>query len=309
LDNVYRVAVFARNEERNIRASLRALLDACPRPRDLKVFVLINGCTDRTPQVVKAFAAEHPEVVPVELPIGDKCNAWNTYVYKLADDSPVHFFTDGDVTCSPGALQEMQQALLANETAMALAGLPLSGRQRKTLQRYIREWHWLLGGLYAAKGSQLAKLRAAGARLPLGLYGNDHFITRLMAARCLNPTELNWEQNIYQPGVGFAFEQLRPWRWADWKIHWRRHVTYTLRQLQIPEIDDLPLSELPATMDAVNRTILARLESARLRWWDVLTRAVRRRLRRMYPSPGASYFELLLPQSNHYQASAAPTPV
>jgi glycosyltransferase involved in cell wall biosynthesis len=299
--SVYRVAVFARNEERNITAALRALLDACPRPRDLKVFVLINGCTDRTPQVVNGFAAEHREVVPVELPIGDKCNAWNTYVYQLADDSPVHFFTDGDVTCSAGALAEMQEKLLANESAAAMAGWPLSGRHRQDYQRYIREWHWLYGNLYAARGTQLAKVRAAGVRLPLGLCANDHFITKIMAARSLDPTELNWEQNTYHPTAGYCFEPLRPWRWGDWKIYWRRRVTYTLRQLQIPELDNLTLTELPATMDAVNHRLLVRLEAARPGLTDILTRAVRRRLRRMYPTPDASYHDRWLPQSNHCQ--------
>jgi glycosyltransferase involved in cell wall biosynthesis len=306
---VYRVAVFARNEERNIAEALRALLDACPYPRDLKVFVLINGCTDRTPEVVKSFALEYREVVPVELPIGDKCNAWNTYVYQLADDSPVHFFTDGDVTCSPGSLEQMQKKLLENDAAVAMAGWPMSGRNKKHYQRYIRDWHWLYGNLYAVKSTQLAKIRAAEARLPLGLCGNDHFITKFMAARSLNPTELDWGQNIYHPTAGYCFKTLRPWRWNDWKTYWNRLVTYTLRQLQIPELDDVPLNELPATMDAVNLGILARLESTRLDLMHLLTRGVRRRLRRMYPTPDAAYFGLMLPKSNHYRAATpAPSP-
>ncbi len=304
MSECYRVAVFARNEERSIAAALHALLCACGRRRDLKIHVLINGCTDRTLEVVKNLAHQQHEVIPVELPIGDKCNAWNTYVYELADDSPVHFFTDGDVLCSPRSLPTMQARLLDDERATAIAGMPLSGRSRQVLQRYITDWHWLFGGLYAAKSLHLSKLRAAGVRLPLGLAGDDHFVSKFMAARCLEPTELDWRQNLCHAGSGFVFRSLQPYRWRDWKTYCRRCVNYALRQWQILELDDLPLPSLPTTVDEVNRRIHNRLRTSRLKWFDLTGRAVRRQLNRMYPTKDSSYFDRMLPQSSHMQAAA-----
>jgi glycosyltransferase involved in cell wall biosynthesis len=302
----YRVAVFARNEETGIVRALNSVFAACPASSQLKVFVLLNGCTDRTPQVVKDFAARNAAVVPVELPVGDKCNAWNTYVYEHADDSPCHFFMDGDVTCSPHALARLQEKLLASPAAMAIAGVPLSGRHQRTYLRHIQQWHRLYGNLYAVKHEQLARVRAAQVRLPIGLWCNDHLISRTMAARTMRPTEICWEQNIYHPDAGYCFDSLQWYRRRDWRIYWRRRVQYAVRELQIPEVNDIPLTGLPATMDAINRRILVRLNADGVSWLDLFTRAGRRRLQRMYPQPDSIYFERFLPQSNHARRKSGP---
>src|SRR5207249_5903809 len=99
------------------------------------------------------------------------------------------------------------------------------------------------------------------------------------------PTEIRWRQNTYHPQAGYRFRPLRPYAWRDWRSYWNRRVRYGLRELQIPEIDDIPLTELPATMDAINRRILGRLDSQPPTWMDFVGRAVHRRLRRMYPTP------------------------
>jgi glycosyltransferase involved in cell wall biosynthesis len=300
----YRVAVFARNEEKHIVSALLALLRACPSERDLQIYVLVNGCTDRTLQVVQDFARTHTEVSVVELPFGDKSHAWNAYVYEIADDSPCHFFTDSDVECSPGALERMQSALLANVGAMAIGGVPMSGRHRDQYLRYMKEWHWLFGNLYAIRNTQLVKLRNAGARLPIGLCGSDHFVSKLAAAGSLAPTVLAWEQNTYRADAGYVFRSLNPFRWRDVKIYAKRRTTYALRQLQIPELDTLDLAALPATMDDVNRRVLKRLEATRLKFTDVFHRAVRRKLRSMYPAPDAAWFERLYATSRESARTA-----
>lgn len=296
----YRVALFARNEARNLPAAIAALIGACPPGSDLRITVLINGCTDSTPDVVRSLAASHAQVTGVLLPFGDKSNAWNTYVYEIADASSVHFFTDGDVTCSPGALERMQETLLQSEGAAAIAGMPLAGRHQEQYRRHIREWHWLFGNLYAVRHDQLARIRSAGARLPIGLAGSDHFVSKLMAARTIRPTSLDWNQNIHRDDAGFMFHSLQPFRPRDWRIYRNRRVTYALRQRQIPLLDSLDLSDLPRTMDAVNRGILADLEVEGPRsFWE---RGVRSRLRRMYPAPAAIWFERLADQANRWSA-------
>ncbi|MGE0451436.1 MAG: glycosyltransferase family A protein [Vicinamibacterales bacterium] len=302
----YRVAVFARNEERGIAACLRALLDACPDGCDLVVHVMVNGCTDRTFDIASELARSHDEIRVVQLPFGDKAHAWNSYVRDFADDSPVHFFTDGDVTCSPRSLELMQSALTSDAGAMAIAGVPLSGRNHERYLRYIEQWHWLFGNLYAVKSAQLTKIRAANAYLPVGLCGTDHFISKLAAAETIRPTRLAWTQNIHRPDAGFTFRPLQPYRWADCRIYANRQITYALRQLQIPEMDQLDLADLPATVDDVNRRILARLEAAGRRLMaQPRLHAVRRRLRRMYPSSDSSWFETRLQRASRAPSDSA----
>ena len=58
------VAVFAYNEEELISGSLDSIR-ACGAGHPLAIHVLINGCTDRTEAVVRAYADRHPEVKPI----------------------------------------------------------------------------------------------------------------------------------------------------------------------------------------------------------------------------------------------------
>jgi len=284
------LAIFAYNEAPTIRRALDSLLAAAPVGAELRVFVLINGCTDDTLEVVRDYAKTHPEVVPVEIALGDKCNAWNLYVHELADErADVHFFTDGDCWCSPRALEIMAECLSANPQATAVAGVPQSGRSRATYHRYQRDWGWVYGGLYGVRGDHLMKMRDLGVRLPLGLKGNDHFITKLMHAPLPNTTQRVPEQVVFDERAGYCFDTLRPWRPADLRLYWNRLVTYDLRQRQIPLLNDLPLDELPETVDDVNRQILNRLETDPRRRRPVV-RAVRRRLQRMYPTPEADCY-------------------
>ena len=312
----YRVVVFARNEEQRIEAALRSIQKASPARSDLKVYVLINGCRDRTVKVVQHFALKNPEVQGIELPIADKCNAWNTYVYELADDTPCHFFMDGDTECNLGALEKMQRLLLANNAAQAIAGYPMSGRNRDYYRGFVNEHHWVFGNLYAVKGAHLATIRRCGIRLPIGLCGNDHFITKILAARSFKPEDLDrGGKIIFDPTAGYVFRSLQPYRLADWMTYWRRRVTYCLRQLQIPILDDLPLIDLPRTMDDANRQILKSLRKTKVAFGNLVIRAVRNKLMKMYPEEDSSYFDRLLPQSSRFQfgkptrSSSGPSPV
>ena len=76
------VAVFAHNEEKNIRTCLESIRLGTSRPQDLPFMVLtINGIPDRElVETVAAYAREHPQFTPRRgfVTGGDKANAWNT---------------------------------------------------------------------------------------------------------------------------------------------------------------------------------------------------------------------------------------
>ena len=136
-----RVALFAHNEEDRIGAALTSILNSFTAEDDLRVHVLVNGSTDGTIEIVRSFARSNPSIVPVELPIGDKCNAWNYYVYQLADESPCHFFMDGDVRCPPGVLERMWRELAANPEATVIA----PDDARVAINKMRREYRMKLG--------------------------------------------------------------------------------------------------------------------------------------------------------------------
>jgi glycosyltransferase involved in cell wall biosynthesis len=283
----FRVALFAYNEERRVGHAIASLLRAHV---PLKIFVLINGCTDRTLEVVRSF--DDPAVTPVLLDIADKCNAWNYYVYHLADDAPCHFFMDGDVRCRPGTLERMADELLAHPEATVIAGAPQSGRNRAYYQDIQRRWNWVYGNLYGVAAHRIRRIIDLGIRLPLGLKGNDHVITQLLTGDLPAREPRLGSRMLVKPDLGYEFDPLQPFRPVDLKIYWKRRVTYCLRQFQIGELEK-NLLELPATMDTINRTILERL-NARSLFLHPIERAVRARLRRMYPTANARYYDKLL---------------
>jgi hypothetical protein len=209
---------------------------------------------------------------------------------------------DGDCECGPRALPMMQKRLLSDTSTMGIAGLPLSGRSKSVLQGYVKEWRWLYGGLYAIKTSRLVWLRANGIRLPLGLCGSDHVITRMLRARTDSATQVDCNQVTYCENAGFSYDSMRLFTPRDWKMYIRRMITYRLRQFQLCHLGESPTRHLPATMDDINLRILRHL---RMQWLvDPLDRAVRRRLGRLYPTDDTRYYENLLERTSQGAAIA-----
>jgi hypothetical protein len=273
------------------------VLRDCPAEADLRITVLANGCRDNTADVIRRVAEEHPEVKLVEIVKGDKCNAWNHYVHDLAGEADVHFFMDGDCQVAPGSIRRMCELLTKNPTAQACAGFALSGRSRETLARYVREYHWLFGGLYAVSGQHLARIQDCNVRLPLGLKGNDDIISRVMRTLLPDMDAQDEERVIHDPEekAGFLFDPIRPYCLDDIRMYFRRMATYRLRWHQLQVLFYVPLSKFPRTMDGINRDILRMLEMTPWYRLGFTDRAVRRNLRKLYPGE-VNHYENLFPQ-------------
>lgn len=290
--SAFRIALFAHNEEQGIAGAIESLLRSYSTDNPLRIHVMINGCTDRTLDVVQSF--KHPAVIPVVLSIADKCNAWNHYVHQLADDSPCHFFMDGDLRFRPNTLERMAEELLSHPEACVIAGSPQSGRNREYYQDIQRRWSWVYGGLYGVAAHRLKLIQDLGIRLPLGLKGNDHVITQLLTGDLPAREPRLASRMLVKPDLGYVFDALQPFKIQDLKAYWKRSVTYCLRQFQIVELEK-NLDDLPSTMDAINRTILGNLNARRL--FHPVERTVRSRLRRMYPAANSAYYEKMLDAS------------
>lgn len=230
------VMVLAHNEERHIAACLDSIFAADPDKR-FEVFVMANGCTDRTEAIVKQYAQKCPEVHLVSIKLGDKCNAWNVFVHETVlehcPDVDIYFFMDGDATAAPGAFKAMARGLLETPYANAAAAVPLSGRNADRDREAMIVEHALVANLYALRGSFVQRLREQGVRVPLKLEGDDGMIGAFVKWD-LNPTTNGTDDDriVVCPDAGFKFESFTPTRLSDWKVYWKRAVRYGRRNYE-----------------------------------------------------------------------------
>lgn len=269
------VMVLAHNEERHIAACLDSIFAADP-DRRFEIYVMANGCTDRTESIVREYARQRSEVHLVSIPLGDKCNAWNVFVHDTAPafcrGSEVFFFMNGDATASAGAFKAMALALDDTPCAHAAAAVPLDGRNsERDGQAMLRE-HAMVANLYAMRGTFVERLLEHRVRLPLKFEGDDGLIGALVASD-LNPaiSRIEAQRIVVCPDAGFRFESLSPMRLRDWKAYWKRAVRYGRRhhefQLLGPLLERQGLSAIP--VDATDLYPEAELLS--LRWQGLYT--------------------------------------
>ncbi len=198
----------------------------------IQVYVIANGCTDCTETLVRDFAATRPWIELVSIALGDKSNAWNLFVHDLASQEQVCFFVDGDVRVTAGSFDALSSALHVTPGANGAAAIPISGRNRRKLQRLVCEEYLILGNLYALQGQFVCRIRNEGIRLPIGYIGDDGMVTSL-AKWDLNPMgPFIHERIVPCPSASFAYRSLSPKMIRDWQLYWRRCVRYSLRHFQ-----------------------------------------------------------------------------
>lgn len=251
------VAVFAHNEARNIQGCLASVIAQQP-AACFPVYVLINGSRDATERLVREFASSNPQVVPIVIALGDKTNAWNTYVHDLAPTVAAHFFVDGDTRPLPGSFEALAVAMRQLSSARAIGALPAAGRDRDGWSRRMMTFGRLAGCLYALSGSYLAELRSANVRMPIGLIGEDLLLSCLVKGRFGMQALLEPSPRLaFAQSAGFWFRSLSPRRPADWVTYARRLVRYRVRDYQLAMLLDFlqghSVAEMPADSAALYR--------------------------------------------------------
>jgi glycosyltransferase involved in cell wall biosynthesis len=228
--------VLAHNEERHIAACLDSIFDAEP-GREFDVFVMANGCSDRTEEIVLAYGKRRPRVQLVSIALGDKCNAWNVFIHETVPSSvpgrEVYFFMDGDARAGPGSFGAMARALATEPRAHAASAVPMSGRSGTADRRELVEKRGLVANLYSLRGAFVERLREHGVRIPLKLEGDDGLIGALIKWD-LDPQHNRFDESriVPCPNAGFVFESMSPSRAADWRSYWKRAVRYGRRRFE-----------------------------------------------------------------------------
>lgn len=260
------IAVFAYNEEELITGCLQSILDAAD-GQAVQVFVLINGCTDRTEQVVKRFAADHSAVVPAALPVGDKANAWNSFVHELAPDADHYVFIDGDMRILPGSLSAIERCFAAHPGALAVAGVPSTGRTVNAFRDMIVNERVLAGNFYALRGSFVQDVRTKRVRLPFGMFGEDGLVGTLVRWNLDPLSEPEYARIEPCVEAQWHFDSFSPLRPKHWRLYKNRMMRYATRRLQArmlyPRLWKQGLAGMPADVLTLYREEFAR---CRLEW-------------------------------------------
>ena len=230
---IWPVMVLAHNEAKNITACLDSIYEADSGQR-FSVFVMANGCTDNTEDVVREYAKKHENVNLVSIAIGDRCNAWNVFIHETipvhAPDSGRYFFMDGDCRACSRAFSELAKGLEEKSQANAASAIPMTGFDQEKDAREILEQHGLVANLYALSGRFVRRLQAKNVRLPLGLDAGDDGLIGALAKWDLD-TRGEWNDDLIVPcaNAGFTFEPISPMDFRAWKKFWRRLVLYSRR--------------------------------------------------------------------------------
>ena len=269
------VMVLAHNEERHIRACLDSIFAADPEAR-FEVYVMANGCSDATEEIVRAYARQRPEVHLVSIALGDKCNAWNVFIHETVPahcpGREIYFFMDGDARAVPGSFSAMARALAEDGYAHAASAPPVSGRNAARDRAELLQMRGLVANLYALRQSFVSRLQRLNVRIPLKLEGDDGLIGALIKWD-LAPErqEFDHRRIVPCPAAGFEFEPFSPLRPANWLAYWRRAVRYGRRryefQLLGTRLRAHGISALPSDITLLYNGA----EALRLRWQGLYT--------------------------------------
>ncbi len=247
------VMVLAYNEEKHIEACLDSIFAADP-DCHFEVFVMANGCTDRTAEIVEQYGNKRPDVHLVSIALGDKCNAWNVFVHDVVPGRcpgrDVYFFMDGDARAVTGSFSAMANALREHPHAHAASAVPASGWNVAHDRQDILDNHGLVANLYSLRGAFVERLHTSSVRIPLKLEGDDGLIGALIKWD-LAPERQGFDNKRIVPcaDAAFEFEPMLPTRPTHWKPYLKRAVRYGRRryefQLLGPVLKKCGLSGIP----------------------------------------------------------------
>jgi glycosyltransferase involved in cell wall biosynthesis len=268
------VMILAHNEEDKIVACLDSLF-AGELGKPFDVYVMANGCTDRTETLVADYAARQPAVHLVSISMGDKCNAWNVFVNETAKDAcpgrEIYFFMDGDARIAPGSLSVMASALQHDTHAHAAAAVPGSGRSMRHDADEILSQRGLVANLYALRGAFMQRLQALGVRIPLKLEGDDGLIGALVKWDLDTCGE--WDHQLIHPcaEAKFLFDPVPMASLAEWPKYWKRLVRYGRRHYEFQLLGPVLKAGGLAAMPRDIRDIYGGAEKLSLPWRGLQT--------------------------------------
>ena len=262
------VCVLAYNEANHIRDCLRCLIrDIIDTGLEASIHVIVNGSSDNTAKIARDCLLEQPMSFVHEIDLGDKANAWNTFVHDLNVKADVFVFHDGDCQIIAGSLAAFLDAVEKNPAVMAIAAMPFNGKNVEKNRAAIRQENGLWGNLYALRGDFVERLRQRQVRIPIGWIGDDDMVN-ILAKWNLNPFQREEPERVYPcQEAGFCFAPLSLGSVSDLKLLFRRLVRYSLRRYQDKMLFPLMRQHgLAAIPDHVETLYSKQLQVCKIEW-------------------------------------------
>lgn len=188
------VAIIASRERVDtLISTVLASLDATPETTLTDVLVNGNAALAQNMAVWAASAGPAGRHIRIwSISQGDKAHAWNEYVHRIWPAGRTVFFLDGYARPRPDGLRRLANSLARQPDAFGATGVPSSGRSAPTLRAAMLKTGGFHGNMHAIPVHAMNGLRAAGFRLPLGLYRTDSMIGAVLMF-ALDPTTQQWQ--------------------------------------------------------------------------------------------------------------------
>jgi hypothetical protein len=229
------VAIFSSRETlQTLSSSIDAILSATNETASV-VDVMVNGNRELANDVGRYIETLHPvgrartRVRVWYVLVGDKAHAWNQYVHNVLSPSDIAFFVDGYAQVMPDALKLISDALSGTPNALAASGVPTVGRSSEMQTEVMLREGGIHGNLYALRGDFLARLRATGFQLPLGLYRTDGVLGAAISF-ALDPASNDWDSSLIFVHPKATWKN-RPLTWGS-AADIRSHLKKVMRQAQ-----------------------------------------------------------------------------
>tara|TARA_R110002167_G_scaffold162758_2_gene359329 strand:+ start:1408 stop:2322 length:915 start_codon:yes stop_codon:yes gene_type:complete len=237
LKNKYSVVVFAHNISGKIGCCIKHIF---ANTIDADVYIIANGCSDATEQVVKELQSNHNNLHLVSLPIADKANAWNHYIYNVATTKALHFFIDGDITIEKDALSNIIKTVEGNPEVNIIGGVPIVGRDKEGWSQRMKFYGRVSGGLYALQDHFIKNIKKHSIKMPIGFIGDDFLVSGL-AKNMLDFSRFNLANSklIIDELAGFSFQQVSYLRMSDYFMYFKRLIRYRIRDYQLLMLNNL----------------------------------------------------------------------
>lgn len=188
------VAIIGSREDlATLEESICSAIKACT-GHSACIDVLING----NPDLAHKAAARAPSwdtssccIRVWSIAQGDKAHAWNEYVHRIWTPGTTAFFLDAYARARADAFVHLDQAL-QRDGMLGATGVPTSGRSAPHLRAQMLREGGFHGNMHVISATSMARLKASGFRLPLGLYRTDSLIGAVLMFD-LDPAERGWE--------------------------------------------------------------------------------------------------------------------